>query len=301
MNAERKALILSAVTALALALWGIGMGMYSGSDAIMLDGSFNLLSAAMAFIGMKVAGLTACGYTRRYPLGFFAYEPLMVMVKGISILVLVALALSSNIQVLLAGGRDPQLGLMLVYVGPAVAGCLLAWFICRRANRQQASGLLMAEQQSWLINTVISGSIGVALLMVIAVQGTSVGWIARYIDQILVIGFCLAFLRDPWLLVRNGFRELLLSAPDPAYVQPLRERLAAMAPDPHFSVSDLMVLKTGRRTWISIAVTSTCDDASLVQFFNFRAALKTCAEQCYSNCFCEVVLEQIEASDFATS
>ncbi|WP_211830132.1 cation transporter [Kistimonas asteriae] len=294
MNAERKALILSAVIALALAVWGIGMGVYSGSDAIMLDGSFNLLSAAMAFIGMKVAGLTECGYTRRYPLGFFAYEPLMVMVKGISVLVLVALALSSNIQVLLAGGRDPQLGLMLVYVGPAVAGCLLAWRVCSRANQKQSSGLLVAEKQAWLINTVISGSIGMALLIVVAIQGTSLGWVARYTDQILVIGFCLAFLRDPWLLVRNGFRELLLSAPDSAYIHPLRERLAAMTLDPHFSVSDLMVLKTGRRTWVSITVTGACEDMPLRQFFNIRTTIQHCAEQCYSNCSCEVVLERAE-------
>ncbi len=300
MNAERKALILSAVIALALALWGIGMGVYSGSDAIMLDGSFNLLTAAMAFIGMKVAGLTACGYTGRYPLGFFAYEPLMVMVKGISILVLVAMALSSNIQVLLAGGRDPQLGLMLVYVGPAVAGCLLAWFMCNRANQKQTSGLLVAEKQAWLINTVISGSIGVALLIVVAIQGSSIGWIARYIDQILVIVFCLAFLRDPWLLVRNGFRELLLSAPDPAYIHPLRERLAAVALAPHFLVSDLMVLKTGRRTWVSVTVTSSCDEVSLIQFFNIRTKIKRCAEECYSNCSCEVVLERAEESVSAT-
>ncbi len=148
MDTESRTLTASAFIALALAVWGIAMGVYSESGAIMLDGVFNLLSAIMSFLGLRVAYLTTQGYTERYPLGFFAYEPLLVMVKGISILILVALALTSNLQVMLAGGRDPQLGTMLIYVIPAVSGCLLAWLLCLKANKTAHSNLLMAEQQA---------------------------------------------------------------------------------------------------------------------------------------------------------
>ncbi|MGR5488817.1 cation transporter, partial [Vibrio alfacsensis] len=81
---ESKALIYSAVGAGLLALWGGLMAMISGSSAILLDASFNLLSAVVSFASLRIAKLTESGTSRNYPMGFFAFEPLIVVIKGIT-------------------------------------------------------------------------------------------------------------------------------------------------------------------------------------------------------------------------
>ncbi len=139
---------------------------------------------------------------------------------------------------------------------------------------------------------MISGSIGLALGIVILIQDSSFGWIARYIDQILVIVFCLAFLKDPYLLVKNGFRELLLSAPDDSIKAPLKKQLSSLEEHKYFTITDITLIKTGRRVWVSYTIVNKNDDISLQEFFDYREVLNNCAYQCYNNCHSEVVLEQ---------
>ncbi|WP_221074938.1 cation transporter [Agarivorans aestuarii] len=296
MDLERKTLVVSAIIALLLAIWGIAMGVYTESGAIMLDGVFNLLSSIMAFTGIRIAYLTSQNYNERFPMGYFAFEPLMVMVKGVSILVLVAFALSANLQTMLAGGREPQIGMMLVYVVPAVAGCLLAWYVCLRSNQKQASNLLQAEQQGWLINSVISGAIGVALIIVLLIQDSSIGWIARYVDQILVIVFSLIFLKDPYLLVKNGFKELLLSAPDDAHTKPFIAALNSQSLINGFSLADAMVMKTGRRFWITLELECQQSQLALSDMVQQRQQLRALANQFYDNNYTEIVFVEPKAS-----
>ncbi|MGY5450769.1 cation transporter [Agarivorans sp. MS3-6] len=289
MELESKTLVYSAIIALVLSMWGISMGVYTESGAIMLDGVFNLLSAVMAFIGIRIAYLTSQNYNDRFPLGYFAFEPLMVMVKGISILVLVAFALSANLQTLLAGGREPQIGMMLIYVVPAVAGCLLAWYLCFLSNQRQPSNLLLAEQQGWLINSVISGAIGVALLIVMLIQDSSFGWVARYVDQILVIVFSIIFLKDPYLLVRNGFKELLLSAPDAEHTVPFKKALSQQPLLAGFSLGEVLVMKTGRRFWVTIELVCQQPQLAVADMVAQRKQLRAIANQYYDNNYSEIV------------
>ncbi|MDO6686809.1 MULTISPECIES: cation transporter [unclassified Agarivorans] len=300
MDLERKTLVYSAVIALILSLWGIAMGVHTESGAIMLDGVFNLLSSVMAFTGIRIAYLTSQNYNERFPMGYFAFEPLMVMVKGISILVLVAFALSANLQTMLAGGREPQIGMMLIYVVPAVSGCLLAWWICLRSNKLQASNLLLAEQQGWLINSVISGAIGIALIVVLLIQDSSVGWIARYVDQILVIVFSLIFLKDPYLLVKNGFKELLLSAPEPEHTKPFTQALEQQTMLNGFELGEIVVMKTGRRFWVTIEVVCRNHQLALDDMVQQRKQIRSLANQYYQNNYTEIVfVEPSEQGEFS--
>ena len=85
--------------------------------------------------------------TRDYPLGFFAYESLYIVFKGGSILVLVVAAVMTSVEVMLAGGREPKLGLMTLYVGPAVLACVSLYWVTRRGQRRTKSDILLAESQ----------------------------------------------------------------------------------------------------------------------------------------------------------
>ena len=145
---EEKTLKKSMVGALLLAIWGIAMAAVSSSGVIMLDGMFNLISAIMSFFSLEITRLVSGKETRDYPLGYFAYESLIVLIKGASILVLLIMAVYSSIRVLLAGGRAPALGLMTIYVGVAVLGCLVLYGITRTGQRKTDSDILNAETRA---------------------------------------------------------------------------------------------------------------------------------------------------------
>ncbi|RKF18796.1 hypothetical protein DBZ36_10410 [Alginatibacterium sediminis] len=295
MNIERKTLLISASLAFVLALWGISMALYTGSGVIMLDGAYNLLSSVMAILGLRIAMLTSEPYNKRYPMGYFAFEPLLVVVKGISILLLVVFAISSNIQTLLDGGREPQVGLMLIYVVPAVICCVLAWFFCQRAFEQKPSSILNAEKQGWLLNAIITGSIGVALVLVMGIQETAFGWVARYVDQVLVIVFSILFLRDPYLLVKNGMKEISLSSPDTELTQDVTHALKNQVSHAEFEVTQTLVMKMGRRWWVTVEVRSIEPHMSVKSYEAFRQELRAMVSTYYDDHFTDVILLDLDS------
>ena len=289
---EEKALKRSMVGAFILAVWGIAMASVSGSGVILLDGMFNLISGIMSFFSIEITRLISGKETRGYPLGYFAFESLMVLAKGASILVLLLMALYSNIGVLLSGGREPVLGLLTIYVALAVVGCGVLYLTSRRGFKQTGSEILQAETQSWLVNAVVSGAIGVAFGITMLLEGTALGWIDRYIDQILVIILSLIFIKDPLVLMRSGIKELLLAAPQAQYVNPFQEKLLPLKDDLHARAMAIEIIKTGRRLWLTVRLDPRDDVIRVDDFMKVKATISEAAREVYDNTQTEVLLER---------
>ncbi len=289
---EEKALKRSMVGAFILAVWGIVMASVSGSSVILLDGMFNLISGIMSFFSIEVTRLISGKDSREYPLGYFAFESLFVLAKGASILVLLLMALYSNIGVLLSGGREPVLGLLTIYVAVAVLGCVVLYLISRKGFKQTGSEILQAETKAWLVNAVISGSIGIAFGATMLLQGSSLGWIDRYIDQILVIVLSLLFIKDPLVLMKSGIKELLLAAPQGQYVKPFQEKLLPLKDQLHARALDLDIIKTGRRLWLTVRLDPRNDEIKIDDFMKAKAKISKLAREVYENTQTEVILER---------
>jgi len=289
---EEKALKQSMVGAIVLAVWGIVMAAVSGSSVILLDGMFNLISGIMSFFSIEITRLISGKESRQYPLGFFAFESLFVLAKGASILVLLLMALYSNIGVLLSGGREPVLGLLTIYVALAVLGCVVLYLICRRGYKQTGSEILQAETQAWLVNAVISGAIGVAFGITMLLKGTPLGFIDRYIDQILVIVLSIIFFKDPLVLMKSGIKELLLAAPQDSYIKPFQEKLLPLKDQLHARAMAVEIIKTGRRLWLTVRLDPRGDEIKIKDFMEVKAKISSAACEVYGNTQTEVILER---------
>ena len=290
---EEKALKASMIGALLLSVWGIVMALAASSGVIMLDGMFNLISGIMSFFSIEITRLVSGKETREFPLGYYAFESLFVFVKGVSILVLIAMALYSSIRALLAGGREPALGLMTIYVAVAVLGCFIIYLIARRGYKMTESEILEAEMQAWLINAVISGSIGLAFGATIMIQGTPLGWIAKYIDQILVIILSLIFIKDPLILIKRGLRELLLAAPQRDYSVPYEDKLLPLKNQLGAKNIAFEVMKTGRRIWLTIRIEPESETFTMRDLLRIKEDMSALAQEVYANTHTEVILDRI--------
>ena len=162
---EEKSLKRSMIAAFLLAVWGIAMAAVSGSGAVMLDGMYNLISAIMTFFSIEITRLVYGKETKAFPLGYFAFESLFVLVKGASILILVVMAVYDNLSVLLQGGREPALGKMILYVALAVVGCVAAYGLTRKGSKKTGSEILEAEAQAWRLNALVTSGIGIAFVI----------------------------------------------------------------------------------------------------------------------------------------
>lgn len=291
---EGKTLRVSMIGAFLLAIWGIVMAFFSSSDAVLLDGLFNLISAVITFFTLKVTRLITTKESSKHPFGYFAYETLIVLTKGSSILILVVISVYANVKKMLAGGGEPKLGLMTIYVALAVLGCLIVYLTFRKSYKQCETELLLAEMQSWLLNTVISGSIGVAFLIGMCLQGTSLGWINKYLDQVLVIIFSLVFIKEPFMLVKDSLREFLLDAPKKEISQPFIDKLETLKEDKEIKDFQVFMLKTGRRVWINVVVEPTKQTIKMKELMKLKNELSTAMQEVHPNTFTQVTIDKIE-------
>ena len=292
---EENALKASMLGALALAVWGIVMAIAASSGVIMLDGMFNLLSGIMSYFSIEITRLISGKETQEFPLGYFAFESLFVLIKGASILILIVMALYTSIRVLLTGGREPALGLMTLYVAVAVMGCFAIYFLAKRGYKITKSEILQAEMKAWLINGVISGSIGLAFGATMLLQGTPLGWVDRYVDQILVIILSLIFIKDPLILMKNGLRELLLATPQRQYAKPYKDKLLPIKDQLGVKNVALEIMKTGRRMWVTIRIEPSEDTIRMEDLAAVKEHLSGLAREVYANTYTEVILDRIES------
>ena len=107
---EQVGLRTSMYGALLLSILGIGAAIYTGSQAILLDGIFNAISVGTAWFGIRISKMIDQPYTERFPVGFIAFEPLYVLIKGLIVFGLSLTVLITSIITLVSGGNEIKLG-----------------------------------------------------------------------------------------------------------------------------------------------------------------------------------------------
>ena len=123
-------------------------------------------------------------------------------------------------------------------------------------------------------------------------EGTPLGWIDRYIDQILVIILSFFVIKDPVVLIKSGIKELLLAAPQEQYVKPFEEKLIPLKDQLKARSLAVEIIKTGRRLWLTVRLDPMDDDIRVDDFMRVKAQLRRIAREIYENTDTEVILER---------
>ena len=123
LRVEKRFLVISALCNLVLGGLGIAFAIVSASQAIQLDGLFNLSYFVTGLFTVKVAALVAGGDDDRFPHGYAFFEPLVNGVKGTLVLGVSLMAIVGAVQALFGGGR-------VIAAEEAIAYGILASLIC---------------------------------------------------------------------------------------------------------------------------------------------------------------------------
>ncbi|MEM9610104.1 MAG: cation transporter [Actinomycetota bacterium] len=133
---DSRAIRISLVGASTFAVIGLSFALWSGSQAVLLDGAYNLISALMVLVAIRITTLLDHPGTPNRPVGYVALEPLYVLTKGLVLLALTLVVMASNLAILFSGGTELDLGAVVIYVALAVTGNLTVWLLIRRERRR---------------------------------------------------------------------------------------------------------------------------------------------------------------------
>ena len=83
-------------------------------------------------------------------------------------------------------------------------------------NRRVDSPLIQAELLGWKIDVCSSIGVAAAFLCASFLSDTPFAWLSPYVDQIIAIVIAMIMLPQPWRMMKDAFRSLILFAPEEA-------------------------------------------------------------------------------------
>lgn len=249
---EQRGLKFSTAGNLIIGLVGVIVAELSRSQAIMLDGVFNLIYFGTGLFTLKVARLVLRGDDERFPVGYSFFESLVNGVKGLMVLGISVMALIGALEALFSGGRAIALGYATAYGVFATISCWSLALLTHRAGRKTGSPLLKADAENWLVNGAISSAVLLAFVAVFFIQKTRFSHLTPYIDPLLVLTVVLISISVPIRMAWKALMELLNRAPSPEVVESVEAAVAASLQDLPVKESFVRVLQPGRTRMVSV-------------------------------------------------
>lgn len=223
MPNEELILRRSLLAILLVAVLGIGFGIYSGSFAILFDGVFSLVDAAMTVLSLFVARLITRSTLekglpehlhRRFSMGFWHLEPMVLTLNATILLAVMVYASFSAVMSLFGGGRMMEFGPAMVYATVVVViSAGMGWYE-HRANRKVRSDFVRIDVHGWIMAGGVTAALLVAFAIGYALSDTEFAWATPYIDPLILLLVCMVLLPVPIGTLRRAAAEVLLITPD---------------------------------------------------------------------------------------
>ena len=210
---EARILRVSAGGNLVIGLVGTLFAIITGSQAILLDGLFNLTYFATGLFTLKVAALVQQGDDERFPVGYGYFEPLINGFKGMLVLGLTVMATADAIQALFSGGRVIPPGLASIYGLFATVACWTLAAITHRGARRSDSPLIRADAENWMVNGAISSAVLLAFMSIFVIRNSRLAYLVPYVDPALVLIVGLISISIPVRIAWQALMEMLNRAP----------------------------------------------------------------------------------------
>jgi len=269
-------------------IWAyVGMGLVGGitfvfsrSEAVLIDGIFNFISAVSMLAGIKIAGLVSRKPTITQPFGFAMYETLYTLFKGVMIFGVIMLAAISNIIKIViyisAGQFDSINGTAILYYS-VVMVCLCStvylYLVVQSKKTGNKSIMLATEKTAVLQNAVISGAIGGVFLLSGFLEGTVFDFIMPVTDSIVVLILCVLLIGDPVKIIKNAFGELTIRDTHQEIRVKLSQTTTLLLPK-GYELGRISISRLGRTYYFVFMITALKQNLPIDEMDTIQAKIK---------------------------
>ena len=107
-----------------------------------------------------------------YPFGYATFEPMLNLFKGILIATALLYAVWTAVRALMSGGQEVAAIGGIIYAAIAVSGGIALVVVLRKLGERSGSPIVQLDAQNAVIDTMISGAVGVAFVATLIIQST---------------------------------------------------------------------------------------------------------------------------------
>jgi len=293
---ESSALKIGVLVNLMMAIAGWIAFSLTGSEALLLDGNFSLISSVTTIAAIIIIHKKH-KRTSVFPYGRYFYESFFTFSKGILILGLIIAALIQNILKIIAFFEGDQLaklktGPILIYMILMIILCFGLAFLYQHKNKKIhfQSSILNVETKASKIDGYMTIAVGIALVLTTFVPESSKLSFLLYIgDSIIVILMCLFLFKTPFEVIKGGFIELAGgSLQDKEAVKEIETLIQNLLPE-GLKVSNCHISKTGSSHLVLVYAHSITPTIALETVTQYRNSIHEKIDEKYPNSEVEIV------------
>ncbi len=293
---ESSALKIGVIVNLMMAIAGWIAFSLTGSEALLLDGNFSLISSVTTIAAILIIHKKH-KRTSVFPYGRYFYESFFTFSKGILILGLIIAALIQNILKIIAFIEGDQLeklktGPILIYMALMIFLCFGLAFLYQHKNKKIhfQSSILNVETKASKIDGFMTIAVGIALVLTTFVPESSKLSFLLYIgDSIIVILMCLFLFQTPFEVIKGGFIELAGgSLQDKEAVHEIEMIVKNLLPN-GLQMNNCHISKTGSSHLVLVYASSSTTTIATETVNQYRNSLHEKLEVKYPNSEVEIV------------
>ncbi|WP_148059311.1 cation diffusion facilitator family transporter [Sinobacterium caligoides] len=249
---ERKVLLISIWATLFFALLGVVFGIVSESSMIIFDGIYSLICVGLSFLSLLVQKQIECHKDDlNFPFGKAHFEPLLIIFKSLALIGMCLFSATIAVADILAGGREISAGPAIIYALIATIGCFVVTGYIQRKSRCVASGLLEAEKNQWLGDSLLSLGVLLGFTVSYMIAGGEFAWLVPYTDPGMVVIASSFFILFPLRSFFEAAREMIFCQVDDEFMVPIDNIAQSIAND-YDAEYKLRMISVGRELTIEV-------------------------------------------------
>lgn len=262
---------------------------FTHSQAVLMDCVYDLVDLAMLGPFMILVPKLYRPVTEKWPYGLAQMESLFIIIKCGLLLSLDVGLLIDSILLILSGGHSVNAGAVATFELFVSISCISMFFILRHMNKKFSSPTVKAELYIWKLDAYSTGGVGLAFLIQLFLQRTSIAWITPYIDPFIAAAMAILLAKEPIVMIVDAIRSLLLKGPKKVVIEKIRSLTNETLDNFDFNVTFLNVVKTGRKVWVSIYITQKDDLLSISALKEAHDEIIAKLKPKYENVFVEFI------------
>ena len=251
---ERRSILIVIVASTSFGVIGVVISLASRSGAVFLDGLFSLIFAVVGLLTLYVSTVVQRPRDEHYPFGYATFEPMLNLFKGLLIGMALLYAVWSAVQTLLTGGQEVAAIGGIIYAAIAVAGGATLAVVLRKLGQRSGSPIVQLDAQNAVIDTLISGAVGVAFVATLIIERSAWSAAAPYADPVIMLAIAAIAAPQPIRTIRRNWGQLMGKAPDREMQDHIAELIELVLEQVPHSETHLRTSEVGRYLYIHLYV-----------------------------------------------
>lgn len=209
---EQFILKVSMFSALLLAIFGIGFGIFVKSMAVIFDGFVALVSVGLGALSVVTSRYIYKEDDDIFQYGYVRFEPMVNLFKSLVLVFVCIYAFINALKSIIHGGYAVELGGAAVYSLCAFIFCAVLFTYTHIYTKILESDLIQVDNTEWKIDCVLYLGALVAFGIIYLLPQTNTAF-ALYVDPILLTVLSLLLCITPTRIAIANFKDLIMVAP----------------------------------------------------------------------------------------